>query len=321
MISSKNRTPQWIELYNTTDKDITIRHWKIVGWSIRSNREGETVQRLPQRTLRWIVIKAKSTHLISAFDALETDGSSSDNLENMVYILSSGSTYRPWVGIAFMLELRDREGNPIDRIGNIKDNKIRYWFPEQTYNWSDERHRTSLIRRLKSQTSRRYNFSLGVTEYGWFAADEVEELTRHRRSEHYYGSPSDVATPGFRTEGADPLPVTLSSFVPQITDDGVVLSWTTESEIENAGFNILRSETKDGSFVKINTSLIQGAGTTSDRNEYTWTDTTAKPNIEYYYRIEDMSFDGISEVLTTERLKGVFTAKNRSLTLWSLFKK
>jgi hypothetical protein len=112
----------------------------------------------------------------------------------------------------------------------------------------------------------------------------------------------------------------LSSFIPQAAEGQVVLSWTTASEIENAGFNIFRSEEKEGVFVKVNTSLIQGAGTTSDRTTYTWIDTTAKPNVEYYYQIEDVSFDGISEAIATQRLKGIFTPKHRFLTSWARLK-
>ena len=47
--------------------------------------------------------------------------------------------------------------------------------------------------------------------------------------------------------------------------------------------------TKDGEFKVVNATMIQGAGTTGERNEYTWTDTTAKLNTVYYYRIEDVS--------------------------------
>ena len=54
------------------------------------------------------------------------------------------------------------------------------------------------------------------------------------------------------------------------------------SELNNAGFNILRSETKNGEFKSVNPQLIQGAGTTTERHTYTWTDTTAKPNTVYY---------------------------------------
>ena len=80
-----------------------------------------------------------------------------------------------------------------------------------------------------------------------------------------------------------PLPVTLSHFQAEHTDASIVLKWTTESEVDNAGFYIYRSETKDGTFKVVNPTMIRGAGTTGERNEYTWTDTTAKPNVAYYY--------------------------------------
>ena len=91
-----------------------------------------------------------------------------------------------------------------------------------------------------------------------------------------------------------------------------MLNWITESELDNAGFNILRSLFKEGPFVNVNPSLIQGAGTTGERNEYTWTDTTVKPNAEYYYQIEDVSFAGVRYTRATKRLKGIFSANTIS---------
>ena len=44
-----------------------------------------------------------------------------------------------------------------------------------------------------------------------------------------------------------PLPVHLSSFRPERTETGVVIvKWSTESELSNAGFTLLRSETRGG---------------------------------------------------------------------------
>ena len=112
------------------------------------------------------------------------------------------------------------------------------------------------------------------------------------------------------------LLVTLSQFRVQRTDAGVVLKWTTESEFDNAGFNILRSNTKNGIFKVINTELIQGAGTTGERNEYTWTDTTAKPETVYYYQIEDVSHAGIRKQSTTIRLMSI-SARGKLTTRWA----
>ena len=119
----------------------------------------------------------------------------------------------------------------------------------------------------------------------------------------------------------EPLPVTLSHFRAEHTDAGVVLKWTTESEVDNAGFYIYRSETKDGAFKVVNPTMIQGAGTTGERNEYTWTDTTAKPNVVYYYQIEDVSHAGDRKKLATVRLKGLVSASGKLATRWADLKR
>ena len=114
-----------------------------------------------------------------------------------------------------------------------------------------------------------------------------------------------------------PLPVSLSHFRAEHIEAGVLLKWTTESELDNAGFYIYRSETKEGEFKVANPTMIQGSGTTSERNEYTWTDTTAKPNTVYYYQIEDVSHAGERKRLATVRLKGLVSATGKLITRWS----
>ena len=116
---------------------------------------------------------------------------------------------------------------------------------------------------------------------------------------------------------SEPLPVNLSHFRAEHTDTGVILKWTTESELDNAGFYIYRSETRDGEFKVINPTMIQGAGTTGERNAYTWTDTTAKPNTVYYYQIEDVSHAGVWEQLATVRLRGLMSASGKLTTRWA----
>ncbi len=66
-----------------------------------------------------------------------------------------------------------------------------------------------------------------------------------------------------------------------------------------------------------NNTIIQGAGTTGERNEYTWTDTTAKPNTVYYYQIEDVSHAGVREQLATVRLRGLVSAIGKLTTIWA----
>lgn len=120
----------------------------------------------------------------------------------------------------------------------------------------------------------------------------------------------------YHQKNGEPLPVSLSSFKAVRTAEGAVLNWITESEVDNAGFYIYRSQTKDGEYTVVNPKLIHGAGTTGERNEYTWTDTTAKPNTVYYYRIEDVSHAGVREQLATVRLRGLVSAAGKHFTSW-----
>ena len=128
---------------------------------------------------------------------------------------------------------------------------------------------------------------------------------------------NDVGTPGFRAGGA--LPVELSHFRPVRNKETgqVVITWSTQSELNNAGFFIKRSHQKDGEFVVINAAMIAGAGTTSEKQFYTYTDTTAQPNVVYYYQIEDVSLDGNRQTLTHGiRLKGHIGAAGKLTTTW-----
>ena len=143
----------------------------------------------------------------------------------------------------------------------------------------------------------------------------------HLSAHSYYGLPTDVGTPGFRAGGA--LPVELSHFRPERQKDtrAVVITWSTQSELNNAGFFIKRSQQRDGEFKVINATMILGAGTTSEKQFYTYTDTTAQPNVVYYYQIEDVSLDGNRQTLTRGiRLKGYVGAAGKATTLWGELK-
>ena len=134
----------------------------------------------------------------------------------------------------------------------------------------------------------------------------------------YYGHRTDISTPGQTM--MMPLPVELSSFQPVLEAGKVVIRWTTESELDNAGFNVYRSETRHGEFTQVNAQLIQGAGTTGERTSYEWVDTTAKPDVVYYYQIEDVSYAGERQKLATKRLQGLISAENKLTTRWGKLK-
>ncbi len=137
----------------------------------------------------------------------------------------------------------------------------------------------------------------------------------------FYGHRDDIGTPGYRLGG--PLPVQLSSFRPvrDKATGNVAIRWITQSELNNAGFNILRSEARIGPYEVVNVKgMIAGHGTTSEKHVYTYTDTTAKPNVVYYYQIEDVSLDGKRTRLATTHLRGDVSAGGKLTTRWSELK-
>ena len=149
--------------------------------------------------------------------------------------------------------------------------------------------------------------------YAWVRASQADFgglFVRHT----WYGNESDFGTPANRA--GQILPVNLSHFRPALEDGEVVIRWTTESELDNAGFNILRSDTRTGEYKQVNAELIQGHGTTGERSTYKWVDASAKPGVVYYYQIEDVSFAGERQTLQTTKLKGYISAVGKATTTW-----
>jgi hypothetical protein len=87
-----------------------------------------------------------------------------------------------------------------------------------------------------------------------------------------------------------PLPVELTSFIATATTEGVLLNWTTATEINNQGFEIERSS--DGvEFYTV--AFVQGAGTSTERREYVYTDKVDYKGGEiFYYRLKQIDLDG-----------------------------
>ena len=92
------------------------------------------------------------------------------------------------------------------------------------------------------------------------------------------------------------LPVELSSFTAEQKSGSVTLRWVTESEIEDLGFILDRSEGNDESWQEMASyrthDALKGQGTTSIRTEYAFTDVTVEVGESYYYRLSDVSIQG-----------------------------
>ncbi len=157
----------------------------------------------------------------------------------------------------------------------------------------------------------------GLNPGAWKSFDMSAQINAPEST--YYGNRNDLSSPGYTVDGV--LPVSLSKFRPERLDTGeTVVRWVTESETNNAGFNILRGEAIDGEFTKLNTKLIAGQGTTSEKTAYEFVDKTAKPNVVYYYQIQDVSLDGQVQTLRTTHLRGNVSAAGKLTTTWGELK-
>ena len=209
---------------------------------------------------------------------------------------------------------RARRVKATDKAGNLGADGAAAWVLPM----NEDGARSSIIRKHVQVTRGPAAPEVGMMMEDWvLASDTSFAQVTHIRAASYYGAANDVGTPGFRAGGA--LPVELSHFSPardKVTG-AVVITWSTQSELNNAGFFIKRSQQADGEFKVINATMIQGAGTTSEKQFYTYNDTTAQPNVVYYYQIEDVSLDGNHQTLTRGiRLRGHVSVAGKLTTLW-----
>ena len=188
-----------------------------------------------------------------------------------------------------------------DVIGNLTDDGTATW----ALPMNESGGRSSIIRRHVPVSMGPSERKDGEMMESWVLASDTSLVApMHLNGHSYYGFPTDIGTPGFRAGGA--LLVELSHFRPARDEAGaVVIKWETQSELNNAGFFIKRSQQRSTNFKVINATMIQGAGTISEKQSYTYQDTTVQPNVVYYYQIEDVSLDGNRQTLTRGmRLKG-----------------
>ena len=311
--SAGGTLPQWIELYNASKTDaLNLNRWELEIQNVDSeDLVGRPIVRL---TLQEKVIQPNQTLLIvtGTARASSADVYPADRVYNLLELHDKNlrikkpqDTFLSATG--FYLRLTDRNEHLVDEIGNTDGNRR----TDDNPAWAlpvplseVEGMRSSLVRRYDKGVARD-----GKEKSSWALA---ANFAKFKAAELHYGHADDIGTPGYRQGGA--LPVELSSFtVTRLESGSVIVTWTTESEVDNAGFNLRRSLTRDSGFTLLNPALIAGAGTTGERQTYTFIDTSAKPGVEHYYQIEEVSFGGKAETLVTRRLRGPVSPAHRAL--------
>ena len=303
------RLPQWIELYNGSKTEVVT----LQGWRLQV--EGYDPNNTPAHTFSTLIIQTSFQILPNQTALIITqEGRNSKHFpEQRIYNLAQQhpdkirhleTDVKLILESGFAVVLRNNNGDQVDIVGNLDGQSSTRDEPS----WklpnclTREGVRTSIIRQYEDGMP-----LAGNRKSSWFRATSIR-----RTIVTYWGHPKDIGNPGWKKGGA--LPVQLSSFSANRTEQGALIKWTTESELENAGFNVLRSDTKTGDFKVLNPRMLQGAGTTSERHTYQYVDTTAKAGTAYYYRLEEVSFAGVSQPVGTCRLRGHVSAANRYLT-------
>ena len=72
----------------------------------------------------------------------------------------------------------------------------------------------------------------------------------------------------------------------------LVVRWSTETEVETAGFNLYRADLPDGPGEQLNSQLIAAAGDPVVGADYSFVDTGIDSGRRYYYQLEEVELDG-----------------------------
>jgi hypothetical protein len=146
------------------------------------------------------------------------------------------------------------------------------------------------------------------TRYYWVTADISGSATNDDNINGTIDVSSDVNITGGTLNGSSSygklnagsdvsLPVELSSFTATASEERVTLKWITQSEIENVGFIVERSQVEKGSYVELssfkNNPDLQGRGNSAIAKEYCFIDNDIESGLSYYYKLADVDMNGV----------------------------
>jgi hypothetical protein len=118
----------------------------------------------------------------------------------------------------------------------------------------------------------------------------IESLVFNNSGTHtlFAGSSSWVYTDGGIYEYTfSVVPVEMISFTGENENNKITLKWTTATELNNNGFEIERSLDNK---IFVTRGFVKGAGTSTERHEYSFTEDALNGKI--YYRLKQIDYDG-----------------------------
>ncbi len=272
-LSSESSTEtQYIEIVNTTASDINLNGWML------DDEDGDGPNTLPD-----VVLPAYGIAVICGSSAADFEGafgsgyqliSLLDEGESMVNLGNSPSE------TSEIITLRDADSLLVDSL-NYDDvapwptdpggQSIYLSLPDSAVNAGANNDGANWLLSIDGIDGAETSVVFGV----W---DQAE-----------VGSPGSI-------NGDDALPVALASYHAVGGDEEVVLEWVTNSEVQNLGFVILRSERETGPYVEIaswqNEVGLVGQLNSNTERYYQYIDKWVSNDRSYWYKLVDVNILG-----------------------------
>jgi FlaG/FlaF family flagellin (archaellin) len=161
------------------------------------------------------------------------------------------------------------------------------------YEWGTIEINSQAVDLLFDQTDLETNLS--VSGY----SSRASQLTVNSAGEVFAasgGGPNYIV----RVTEAPPLPVELTSFTVEADAQQAVLTWTTATETNNAGFEVQHQAPGAASWSQI--GFEQGAGTTTEARSYRFTTDALQPGV-HTFRLRQVDTDGTESLSDVRRVQ------------------
>ncbi len=271
--SETTEDTQYIEIANTTPNPINLKGWTI------DDEDSDGPNTLPDVTLPPYGIAIICGGTQADFEGAWGSGyliiSLKDNGQTMFNLSNSPSSTSEFIS------LRDSNGVLVDEV-NYDD----------AAPWPNNNDQSSIYLAIPKDQMTATSNNDGAN---WALSVSGVDGARTASAFGVWDSGADVGSPG-NILGDDALPVTLTSFQATAGDGMVLLQWVTESEVNNLGFEILRSTSPEGPFSRISSFEsnpdLKGQYTTNQRTTYRFLDQLVVNGVTYYYQLVDVSANG-----------------------------
>ena len=272
-----------------TNLSAVAQHARMINLTWKDNSSSEEGFIVERETLGPIVLDYKAIDTVAANDTSYTDKNISDTTSYKYRVKAfnqlAESGYSNEVTIKSLLSIIPAPTN----LKAIKDS------PDTTViklSWNDNSsNELGFVIQRKTGDSASVNSFKNVDTVGSnitsFRDSTTNDTTKYTYRIYAYNIDTLSAFSNVATI-TTPLPVELTSFSANSSNNLIVLTWETATEINNAGFSVERSS-DNKKFSEI--TFIKGKGTSTEKSVYSYTDKSALSG-KYYYRLKQVDFDG-----------------------------